>query len=107
MKGAEGSTFKPAGDALPIGSDFPHIEVTTPETVLLMSTVYGESSTRNHFIPVLAGYIGKPDGKTSLHHMFTMAIAECQKNHRQKNKSHIQKPLYISSAKRIILPQPE
>jgi hypothetical protein len=106
VQACQGNNDKRNSEALAISKDVQHIEVITPETNLLMSTVYGETSTRTHFIPALAKYLGRPSGKTSLHEMFTKAITECQLGQRPNRGCDIQKPLFIGSAKNIILPQP-
>ena len=81
-----------------------HVEVKIPNTTLLMSTLYGQDSYRNHFIPALAEDIRKADGVRTLHDMFIDA-SHSMTGHSDMNRQH-QNPEYrTSNRKHLIIPK--
>ena len=81
-----------------------HVEVKIPNTTLLMSTLYGQDSYRNHFIPALAEDIRKADGVRTLHDMFIDA-SHSMTGHSDVNRQP-QNPEYrTSNRKHLIIPR--
>ena len=81
-----------------------HVEVKIPNTTLLMSTLYGQDSYRNHFIPALAEEIRKADGVRTLHDMFINA-SHSMTGHPDVSRQH-QNPEYrTSNRKHLIIPR--
>ena len=83
-----------------------HLELKYPNTnvTVLMSTLFGQTSHRHHFIPAIAEEIRNSDGERSVHDMFTDASSKMMQHlgasYRQQN------PEYRTTIrKRLVLPE--
>lgn len=104
VQACQGNGTSKRGDAQGIGKDFPHIELTISETILMMASVFGKTCNRSHFIPAIAKYLGKPDGRTSLQQMFTRAINDCHQQQRVELDCDNHESIILSTAREVILP---
>ena len=83
-----------------------HLELKYPNTnvTVLMSTLFGQTSHRHHFIPAIAEEIKNSDGKRSVHDMFTDASSKMMQHSIASYKR--QNPEYrTTNRKRLVLPE--
>ena len=83
-----------------------HLELKYPNTnvTVLMSTLFGQTSHRHHFIPAIAEEIRNSDGERSVHDMFTDASSKMMQHSRASYQQ--QNPEYrTTNRKRLVLPE--
>ena len=83
-----------------------HLELKYPNAnvTVLMSTLFGQTSHRHHFIPAIAEEIKNSDGKRSVHDMFTDASSKMIQHSRASYQQ--QNPEYrTTNRKRLVLPE--
>lgn len=93
-------TSRPPYTALATSRFRSHIDLTRPNTVLLLATVSGGKAYRGAFTGALSDQIKRADGKTGIHEMFQQAYSKLQTEHQT------QTPVLISTLRKNLFLQP-
>lgn len=92
-------------DVQPLGREYDHVEMRYPHLALLMSTVYGATAYRKHFITALAAELTHMENEREIYQIF-LKVTNRMEQHSIKEYKEQNPEIRSTCKKQMILPAP-